>query len=195
VSDWPKATLGEVADLLIGPAFKSSVFREATEGPRLLRGINVGPDGTRWDETFLWPSDQHEEFSKYDLAVGDVVIAMDATFTRSGHIRAAVVREDDLPALLVQRVARLRQHSERLVDGWIPLVVQSSGFRAHLSNRQTGAYAPHISGKDIAGYVMPVPTLAEQGRIVDVVSGFDAHIAALEAEAVAARALDCTLVG
>lgn len=180
---WAETTLGEVCNLQVGPAFKSAVFREATRGPRLLRGVNVGPNGTRWDETFLWPEDQLEGFERFFLEPGDVCIAMDATFTSKGQIRAAKITEEDLPALLVQRVARLRcEEQGPVLDAYVGLLVESSAFRDHLSDRQTGAFAPHISGADITGFRLLLPPLPVQRRIVDLMAHLDLHLATLRSE-------------
>ena len=180
---WAEVTLGDVYDIQIGPAFKSSVFREATHGPRLLRGMNLGPAGTRWDETFLWPDSQLNGFERFLLQAGDVCIAMDATFTSQGEIRAAEIAESDLPALLVQRVARLRPEPESAAHPkFLSLLVRSDVFRDHLSDRQTGAFAPHISGKDIASFEFRLPPLPVQRRIVDLMAHLDNHLANLRAE-------------
>jgi restriction endonuclease S subunit len=193
--EWEATTLGEVVDLQTGPAFKSGVFREALDGPRLLRGLNVGPDGTRWNEAFTWPESQLDPYQKYLLSASDVCLAMDATFTSDGRIRAVTISESDLPCLLVQRVARLRAKDNRvLLQAFLWLLIQSDVFRSHLTDRQTGAFAPHVSGKDISSFAMPLPPLPVQRRIVELMTHLDAHIANLQAERGAASATRDVLV-
>lgn len=182
MTDRPVVPLGDLVDLLIGPPFKSSVFRAADHGTRLLRGMNVGAGTARWNETFLWPDAHLPPFSKYLLEEGDLCLAMDATFTRSGSIRACAIRQADLPALLVQRVARLRV-SDPLLRDFVWLHLTSQSFAAHLSDRQTGAFAPHISGKDITSFRLPLPPPDEQRRIVDLISVLDTEMRLLESEA------------
>ncbi len=123
--------LGDLASILIGPPFKSKVFRSARSGTRLLRGMNLGPDGTRWDECFLWPDEELAPYSKYLLAPGDLCVAMDATFTNAGRIRAGIIQAEDLPSLLVQRVARLRVPNPTLRK-FVWLLLTSDAFRDHL---------------------------------------------------------------
>lgn len=184
MSEWTETTLGDVAEITSGPAFKSAVFRDAKDGPRLLRGMNLGPDGPRWpeDETYLWPESLRGAYGKYELLPGDVCIAMDATFTRGGQIRGGAIRDIDLPALLVQRVARLRSRSVHCLPGFLLAIVRSTALREHLSDRQTGAFAPHISQRDLVTYRFLLPPLPEQRRIVDVVAAVDAQIEALVTE-------------
>jgi restriction endonuclease S subunit len=187
---WIDSTLGRVCDVQVGPAFKSEVFRSAPDGTRLLRGINLGPQGTRWDEVYLWPDERLEEFRRFSLNEGDVCIAMDATFTSGGQIRAAQMTSADLPALLVQRVARLRARPDLELDqGFLALVVGSGTFRGHLSDRQTGAFAPHISATDLKSFPIALPPLSVQRRIVDLMAHLDEHLGNLRTEYQAAFTL------
>jgi type I restriction enzyme S subunit len=170
--DWEDTTLGELVQMRIGAAFKSSVFRSASSGTRLLRGMNVGPDSTRWGETYFWPDEQLEGFERFLLNEGDLCIAMDATFTKAGAIRATSIEESDLPALLVQRVACLRVERAPLRD-FIRLTVTSPDFRSHLLGHQTGAFAPHISGKDISSYRLRLPPESVQMQVVELVTSIE----------------------
>ena len=47
---------------------------------------------------------------------------------------------------------------------------------------QKGAGVPHVHGKDIAGFLIPIPSLSEQQRIVEVLDTFEASIRNLEAQ-------------
>ena len=99
-------TLRHVIDLLPGYAFPSSSFVD--EGIRLLRGINVAPGRIRWNASVVhleWGT--RRQLSDYELAEGDLVLGMDGTVVGAG-VRIAAVGPDDLPCLLVQRVARIR---------------------------------------------------------------------------------------
>ena len=194
--EWVETTLGGLCDVQVGPAFKSEVFRSAPDGTRLLRGINLGPQGTRWDEVYLWPDERLEEFRRFLLNEGDVCIAMDATFTSGGQIRAARMASIDLPALLVQRVARLRARPDSGLDqDFLALVVGSGAFRGHLSDRQTGAFAPHISATDLKSFSISLPPLPVQRRIVDLMAHLDNHLANLQTELVSNQSAEFAILG
>lgn len=45
---------------------------------------------------------------------------------------------------------------------------------------QKGAGVPHVHGKDIAGFCIPIPTLSEQQRIVDILDTFTSSIGNLK---------------
>ena len=46
----------------------------------------------------------------------------------------------------------------------------------HIFDTQKGAGVPHVHGKDIAGFIIPVPSLTEQARIVSILDTFTASI-------------------
>jgi len=122
--------LGDLVDLDVGFAFKSSGFVDAPDGVRLLRGDNVSLGRLRWHAPKYWPASDLQGLERYVLALGDVVVAMDRPWI-GGGLKQAVVRFDDVPALLVQRVARLRARPG-LDQGFLAAVVASRGFEDHI---------------------------------------------------------------
>jgi type I restriction enzyme S subunit len=170
--------LGDVADMLVGFAFKSTGFLEAdSDGVRLLRGDNVQQGHVRWGEkTKKWPVTQCDGLERYQLAEGDVILAMDRPIVGDG-LKMAWVRAEDLPALLVQRVCRLRGRPGLALTDFIRYVLAAPEFSAHIHRITTGANIPHISGKDIAAYEFELPTLVDQARIVECLTAYDDLIA------------------
>lgn len=170
--------LGDVADMLVGFAFKSTGFLEAdSDGVRLLRGDNVQQGYLRWgDKTKKWPVTQCDGLERYQLAEGDVILAMDRPIVGDG-LKMAWVRAEDLPALLVQRVCRLRGRPGLALTDFIRYVLAAPEFSAHIHRITTGANIPHISGKDIAAYEFELPTLVDQARIVECLTAYDDLIA------------------
>lgn len=89
---------------------------------------------------------------------------MDRPLISSG-LKIARAQADDLPCLLVQRMARLRP----VVSGMTAFLftaLNTYGFIRHLLGGQTGTQLPHISGEGIQSFPIAVPPLAEQTRIV-----------------------------
>jgi len=147
-----KVRISEYADVLVGYAFKSSEY--SLEGVRLLRGDNIKPGGTRWSEAkFISSEVVNSQLEKYSLEAEDVVLAMDRPVISSG-VKAARIGTDDLPALLVQRVARLRPRDLKF-GRLIELAFGSREFQAYLESGQAGSHVPHINGSQIAGFEVP----------------------------------------
>ena len=170
--------LGDVTEMLVGFAFKSAGFLDAdSDGVRLLRGDNVQQGYIRWgDKTKKWPTAECDELERYQLAENDVILAMDRPIVGDG-LKMAWIKPEDLPALLVQRVCRLRGKPGLALTSFIRYVLAAPEFSAHIHRITTGANIPHISGKDIAAYEFNLPDLADQARIVDCLSVYDDLIA------------------
>ena len=107
-SEWPSVRLGEHAELLTGFPFKSADYVATDHAVRLLRGDNIGQGRLRWEDAKRWPVERCDGLRDYLLQEGDVVLAMDRPWIPAG-LKFAKVRAGDHPALLVQRVARLRR--------------------------------------------------------------------------------------
>jgi type I restriction enzyme S subunit len=170
--------LGDVADMLVGFAFKSAGFLNAeADGVPLLRGDNVQQRYIRWgDKTKKWPTSEVDEFERYQLAVDDVILAMDRPIVGDG-LKMAWIKPEDLPCLLVQRVCRLRGRSNVALTRFVRYVLAAPAFSEHIHRITTGANIPHISGKDIAAYEFHLPGIDEQAGVVECLSAYDDLIA------------------
>lgn len=172
--EWVRVQLGEVTDLLTGFPFKSERYVEDPSAPRLLRGDNVAQGVLRWDGAKRWPRNAENGIEPYWLREGDVILAMDRPWIEAG-LKYAAVRRSDLPALLVQRVARLRG-SSRLDTGFLKYVIGSQAFTDHVLSIQTGTAVPHISGGQIKSFEFLLPSLAEQRAIAHILGTLDDKI-------------------
>lgn len=170
ISTWREIALGDAADIQFGYPFKSAAFLTSPDGPRLLRGDNIGQGKLRWVNAKYWPKDD-EATAEYELSAGDVVLAMDRPWIEAG-LKYAVVRERDLPAFLVQRVARLRPRPG-VANGFLHYVLAHQHFTNYVLGVQTGTAVPHISGGQIRSYSFLLPPLDEQRRIAEVLGALD----------------------
>jgi type I restriction enzyme, S subunit len=182
--EWEVKAIGGEIDLLTGFPFPSSQYSKS--GIRLLRGSNVKRGLTDWSEDLVqcWP-EMTLEIKKFELKVGDLVIAMDGSLVGRSYARLEIA---DLPALLLQRVARIR--SKTLDISFLTQFVGSETFIMYCDSVKTVTAIPHISANDIRNLRIPVPpTLGEQKVIGVVLADMDAEIAAVEAKLVKAQTL------
>jgi type I restriction enzyme S subunit len=173
------AFLGDVVDLLTGNPFESENYAAASSGIRLLRGDNVIQGTVRWEDARLWPIDRCDGLERYQLKLGDVVLAMDRTWVNAG-LKCARVRIYDLPSLLVQRVARIRGKSGT-ETGYIAQVLKSHRFAQHVKGTQTESAVPHISTQQIKEFSFWLPRLIEQQKIADILGTWDEALEKLDA--------------
>lgn len=182
--DWEAKQIGGDIDLLTGFPFPSIGYTKS--GVRLLRGSNVKRGETDWDDdiTQHWPRIT-TDISKYELKDGDLVIAMDGSLVGRSYARLS---EHDLPALLLQRVARIR--SSKIDTGFLSQFVGSDRFVKYSDSVKTVTAIPHISSEDIRRFTIPVPpTVEEQRAIAAALSDVDALISAQDALIAKKRAI------
>jgi type I restriction enzyme, S subunit len=172
--EWEAQAVDGEIDLLTGYPFPSSGYTKS--GVRLLRGSNVKRGQTDWgdDITQFWPSIT-PDVRHYELQKGDLVIAMDGSLVGRSY---AQLNSDDLPALLLQRVARIR--STRLDVSYLTALVGSERFVRYADSVKTVTAIPHISPGDIRKFVIPVPpTETEQAAIAEALSDVDGMLRGL----------------
>lgn len=164
-------------DLLTGYPFESETFNRNTNGIKLLRGINITSGLTRWDEenTRYWVT-LTPRLKSFLIKINDVIIGMDGSLVGRN---SAIVNKNDLPALLVQRVARLRT-KPTLNCYFLFNLINSSYFINYVDKVKTSSAIPHISPLDIKEYLIPIPETQEQQAIAEVLSNMDSEIEKLE---------------
>ena len=131
----------------------------------------------RSEDAKRWPLDKCSDLDGFKLREGDVVLAMDRPWIPAG-LKFAKVRRDDIPAFLVQRVARLRPRAG-IATNFLHYVIASSAFTQHIQNVTTGTAVPHISAKQIREYRFELPDLSTQEACGDVLMALDDRIALL----------------
>lgn len=169
---WEVKKLGYCIDILPGYAFPSQDFVE--NGIKLLRGINVSPEKIRWEESVYWNKTIDDTLKKYMLEVNDLVLGLDRPWIGSGT-RVAIIKKEDLPCLLVQRVCRIRPTNMMSIN-YIYYLLSNNLFYNALAVDTTGVSVPHISTEQIKKVVIPIPKLSEQNAIVEYI---EMHIASI----------------
>lgn len=169
--NWPETRLGDHIDLTAGFAFKSSRFTDSPCDVPLVKGSNVQQGYIDWDTAPRWAADEFDEYKRFELIPGDVVLAMDRPWVEAG-LKYAWIKRTDPRALLVQRVARLRGKNGLRTD-LIRYLVGSPQFAAYIRPIVTGVNVPHISGDQIRGFSFRLPPTAVQDEVISVLSPYD----------------------
>jgi type I restriction enzyme S subunit len=172
MSESQMVKLGDHVDILTGFPFTSRDYTD--DGVRLLRGDNIAQGKLRWESARCWPNSLLTGVEPYLLAPGDVVLAMDRPWISAG-LKYAHVRWDDVPSLLVQRVARLRSR-DGLDQAFLRFLIGSPGFTDHVLSVQTGTAVPHISAEQIREFTFALPTLRDQHAAGEVLGALDDKI-------------------
>lgn len=169
--EWKEVKLGDVCEIITGFPFPGKKYSK--EGIRVVRGDNVTIGNLRWDteKDKRW----NEPFDKteyYSLQVNDIVIGMDGS--RVGKNKARI-KEEDLPLLLAQRVACVR-NNELAEQDYLYYNIFSKKFVDYVNSIHTGSAIPHISQKQIEDYKILLPNIEDQRRIASILSSLDRKI-------------------
>ncbi|MFE9990080.1 hypothetical protein ACFYRK_24850 [Streptomyces sp. NPDC005381] len=179
-SHWRVTQLGFMSDTLAGYAFPSDGFSTDLDHVRLLRGVNVKPGRLDWTDVVYWNSHATPVPAEFDLQAGDLVFGMDRPFV-GGGVRIAAISEDDLPALLLQRVMRIRPGAEG-DPRYFRYVMSTDAFYDYLEPLFTGVSVPHVSEWQVRKFKMPFPPLDEQRCMATLLDAETAKIDTLIAE-------------
>jgi type I restriction enzyme S subunit len=161
---WGVVRLGRLIELITGFPFKSEGFTQEARDVRLLRGVNISPGKIRWNDVVRWPLSERDNYSAFELQIGDIVLGMDRPIIQTGT-RVATVGEADVPALLLQRVARIRPTAD-LRSEFLELLLAGKSFADYLTPIFTGISVPHLSPEQIKSFRFALPPGNEQQEIV-----------------------------
>ncbi|SCY69518.1 type I restriction enzyme, S subunit [Lachnospiraceae bacterium XBB2008] len=150
---WKKEETNKHIDLLSGYPFKSEYYVE--EGINICGGLIIMPQRIEWESCVHWPAVQGYE--DYLLEDGDIVMALDRPWITEGF-KVARVDDNHLPALLIQRTARIRGID--INQDYLYYCFINGGFDKH--SNVTGSLVPHISAKDIRSFEIMVPPIELQ---------------------------------
>ncbi len=155
------ASIGQVADIQTGYAFKSEWFSK--DGIRLLRNANVSQGKIEWSDRVYLPVARRDEFSDFELSAGDIVLSLDRPLVNDG-LKVSRLADTDVPSLLLQRVARFRG-LRNVTPEYLYLFLNSPHFIASIRGHDQSMGVPHISPKQVAAVRLPLPPIEEQERI------------------------------
>lgn len=150
---WRRVRLGDVAEVINGCAFSSKCFNARGVGLPLVRIRDVGSSGiSTWYEG---PYDQ-----KYLVQTGDILVGMDGDFR--------VARWHGPAALLNQRVCWIRLLRHDLMNEAFMLYALP-GYLDAIHQHTSSVTVKHLSSNTVLDIPLPLPPIAEQRRIVEVI--------------------------
>ena len=156
---WEQRKLGEVATLLTGFPFESKKFTD--NGIKLIRGMNVKRGYLDFSDGLCEHWASPDGLENYLLKSGDILIQMDGALIGTSYAKIA---ENQLPALLVQRVTRARVLTDKADGTFIYQEIQK-GFLPYIKGTKTETAVPHLSLNDITDFPIAIPSINEQKKI------------------------------
>lgn len=161
---WKKGKLESHINLLSGYPFPSEQYVD--KGINICGGLIIMPQRIQWQDCKQWPSEKG--FEEYLLAENDIVMALDRPWISDGF-KIAKVDSEHLPALLIQRTARIR--AVDINQEYLYYCFVCGEFDKHCN--VTGSLVPHISAKDIKSFEVMLPPIDIQNDFAAFVTQAD----------------------
>lgn len=154
------------------PKGGESAYKDS--GITLIRSQNVY-DGDFLEKGLAFIDDeQAKKLENVTVESQDVLF----NITGASVTRCCVVQDKYLPARVNQHVAIIRANSEVLLPKFLQAVLVSKEYKAQLLNLAGGANTREaITKVELEEFKIPVPSLAEQEKIVQQIEALEAQIA------------------
>lgn len=165
---WEWMRLGEVAEIIGGFAYKSTLFKN--EGDKqVLRLGNIRPDQLRLSENPVFiDDDQAESTSNYCLIAGDILITMTGTREKRDYLYSVRIAENPINVkylFLNQRVGAIRAFID---TEYLNKAIKVESIKDIIYRTATGsANQANIGISALREWTLPLPPLPKQHRIVD----------------------------
>lgn len=171
MDDWKEVTLADIADIVPGFAFKGSDF--GTVGQSVIKIKDIVPpiiDILHTNKIDIKKYNKHK-IDKYKIKKNDFVVAMTgATIGKVGILTR------EIEAYVNQRVAIIKPH-DNMSKEFVYYTTQITEFYNHIKNNiDSNSAQENISGNSIGKYIIYIPSLDYQNRIVDILSPLDHKI-------------------
>ena len=157
--NWEYKKLGDVCEILNGYAFKSQEYVD--HGIRVIRITNVQKGHVIDDDPKFYPLTSESSLSNYMLVEDDLLMSLTGNVGRVG-----LLGKEFLPAALNQRVACLRIRSASIDKKFLFHILNSDKFEKDCIFNASGIAQKNMSTRWLGEYVIPVPPLEEQSRVV-----------------------------
>jgi type I restriction enzyme S subunit len=170
MSDFPWVTLGEIASVRSGYAFKSSDWQAS--GIPVVKIANVKGGRLEMEGCSFVDDVIAEQAAEFRLAAQDILIAM------TGYIgEVARVAPQDLPALLNQRVGKFSvRDPQRLDADFLYQLLTWQVVRSAIEGLGYGSAQPNVSPTLIGTVKVPLPDLQRQRDIACTLGALDDKI-------------------
>lgn len=168
--DWEEKSLGEVAKLQGGYAFRSSEFKD--EGIPIIRISNVSNKHNFIESNNLVYYRRLAKDENFLLKKGDLLIAMSGATTGKSCIYNLEVK-----GYLNQRVGLfVNKNKEVLYYPYLIQYVFSADFLKQLESVLVAGAQPNVSSNDIESFILFLPCIEEQTKIAQFLSAIDDKI-------------------
>ncbi len=165
--DWEMVELGTLAKIKGGYAFKSDEFVDSGIQVLKISNVKTGRLDLEKNAAFM-PLERKNEFAKYGIKAGDILITMTGTEGKRDYGDVCLVANNG-DYLLNQRVGKVELNSQEVNREYLALAMMSPIYQDEIFRKATGVRQSNVSGTDLEEIKIPFPSLEEQQNIVKAI--------------------------
>ena len=175
---WKLGLISDLADTVMGYAFKSADFAKA--GIPLLRMGNLYQNTLSFDRNPIYlPESFKNEYERFLIKPNDLVMSMTGTMGKRDYGFTVKIPTDAPYSLLNQRVLKFVPKHESS-SGFLLNLLRSEIILSRLYAIPGGTKQANLSAKQIQELPAPIPPLPEQRKIAKILSTWDKAISTTE---------------
>ena len=164
--EWKK--LGEVCDIKGRIGFRGYTRQDLVEeadGAITLSPSNIINQELNYEDCSYISWAKYEESPEIKVAVGDVIFTKTASVGKTALVKYLPKEATINPQLVVLKNIQCN-------SAFLAYVLKTYRFQQEVAKLQGVGSVPNISQTSLSGITIPIPPLAEQQRIVDILDRF-----------------------
>jgi type I restriction enzyme S subunit len=169
--NWESVKLGDILSVISGEAFKKKDY--TSSGIKLLQIANVSFGKAIWEQQNFLPEKFITKYPELVLQTNDIVMALNRPLL-DGVLKIAVLKEEDTPAILYQRVALFKFFLTE-ISNYFFYYTQSPKFIQLIRDNLQGTDQPYINTSTLPNLPIPIAPLNEQRQIVAKIEALKAR--------------------
>ena len=162
---WPLTTLGNVVTDTGQYGLNASALKEGA-GVRFIRITDIDASGRLRGAAPAYVDATIPDLGRYILSPGDLLIA------RSGATagKSLLFRGLPEPAVFAGYLIRFKTRDDLVLPEYLAHFLQSPVYWAYIRKTARAVAQPNVNACELAALPLPLPSLAEQRQIVDLLS-------------------------
>ncbi|WP_300684467.1 restriction endonuclease subunit S [Acutalibacter sp. 1XD8-36] len=154
---WRTSTFGKYTNSQYG--YTESATQEPV-GPKFLRITDIQDGVVNWDKV-PYCAISKDDFEKYSMKQGDIVIARTGATTGKSYLIA-----DDVKAVFASYLIRLTMKQAGLMTRYLYYFMQSPSYWQQITEFSAGIAQPGVNAKKLQKIELPIPSVEEQEEVV-----------------------------
>ena len=173
---WVTARLGDIIEIISGTSYQKTDITATTRGLKILRGGNIqnGQIILRDDDVYISDKLINE---RVNVKKGDIVLV--ASTGSSELIGKAAISLIDYPRTQIGAFLRIIRSRSMELSDYLGIIFQSELYKNHIREVAKGTNINNIKASYLTEFIIPIPPLAEQRRIIEKIRSLFAILSSL----------------